>query len=258
MSDSDALRGLTAVVTGGTRGLGASIGALVAARGARTIVVGRDPDRTAERAAGLGAEPLVADLAAPDAADRLLEMLDDRAGGFDVLVNNAGISGNGASHRMTDERVDEILAVNLRTPLLLAARGAARMAQRGGGAILNVSSALATRGAPGTSIYAAAKAGLVGATRALASEWGPHGVRLNAIEPAITRSDMTSAELADDAIPAYLAQVPLRRLGEPDDIAALAAFLVSPAAAYITGQVVGVDGGWSTTSPPLFGGEVAD
>ncbi|MFJ3034369.1 SDR family NAD(P)-dependent oxidoreductase [Curtobacterium pusillum] len=240
----------TALVTGGTRGLGAAIASRLAGDGLDLILVGRDPERTRSAADALGAVGHAVDLGAPDAIDTLFDRLADRE--VDVLVNNAGISGNGPSDTMPADRIDEILDTNLRAPLLLATRMAGRMAADSGGRIVNVSSALATRGTPGTAIYAATKGGLVAATRALAAEFGPQGVRVNAIEPAITRSDMTAAELDDAALAHYLQSVPLRRMGEAEDIAALASFLAGPSGDYVTGQVIAVDGGWSTTSGPLF------
>jgi NAD(P)-dependent dehydrogenase (short-subunit alcohol dehydrogenase family) len=247
--------GPAALVTGGTRGLGAAIARALADDGHDLVIVGRDPDRTRAAATAIGATGITLDLAAPDAIDELLARIGDRR--IDVLVNNAGISGNGRADTMSTERIDAVLATNLRAPLLLAARMAGRMATNGGGTIINVSSVLATRGTPGTAIYAATKGGLVAATRALAAEFGPNGVRVNAIEPAITRSDMTSSELDQSAIDNYLQSVPLRRIGEPEDIAALAAFLAGPGGSYVTGQVIAADGGWSTTSGPLFPSAVA-
>jgi NAD(P)-dependent dehydrogenase (short-subunit alcohol dehydrogenase family) len=248
------LRGQTALVTGGGRGLGAAISRRLAAAGARVALVGRDKDRLAATAAGLPGEPLVipADLGDPEAPLAVLDTALDAFGRLDVLVSNAGISRPGPSHLATAADLDEVLAVNLRAPLLLAGHAAALMAAGGGGAITFVSSALSNRGNPLTSSYAAAKGGLDALTRALAAEWGPSAVRVNTVRPGVTRSDMSAPLVGDPAVrAAYLKRVPLGRIGEPEDIAAAVLFLSSPDSAYITGQLIDLDGGWGATAPSI-------
>ncbi|MFC5117429.1 SDR family NAD(P)-dependent oxidoreductase [Amycolatopsis halotolerans] len=249
-----ALRGRTALVTGGARGLGAAISRRLAEAGARVALVGRDKDRLSAMAADLPGEPLVipADLSEPDAPLAVLDTALSTFGRLDALVSNAGKSQPVPSHLATAADLDEVFALNVRAPLLLAGHAAGLMAESGGGTIVFVSSALSNRGHPLTSAYSATKGALDAATRALAAEWGPSAVRVNTVRPGITRSDMV-APLLDNAsiLAAYLKRVPLGRVGEPADVAEAVLFLSSAASAYITGQLLDLDGGWGATSPPI-------
>ena len=246
------LEGQRALVTGGGRGLGTAISAHLARAGARVAVTCRDADSLRRQAALLpaGTVTVTADLADPAAPSRMLTEVVDRLGGLDILVNNAGVFHHGPSNRLSAADIDAVFAVNTRGPLLLAAAAAAHMADRDGGSIVNISSGLGHIGNAGGSLYAASKGALDAFTRALAAEWGPRGVRVNAVRSGLLRSDATRFLTEDDELrQRYEATVPLRRLGENDDVAQAVLFLASPAAAYITAQVLDVDGGSSTTAP---------
>ncbi|MDQ8045528.1 MAG: SDR family NAD(P)-dependent oxidoreductase [Solirubrobacteraceae bacterium] len=245
------LAGRTAVVTGAGRGLGAAIARRLAHAGARVVLVGRTASTLRAIADELDGDPLVvvADLAEADAAQRVFEAAVDGTGRLDVLVNNAGRSHN-ARAPLTAEEIDDVVALNLRAPLQLATLAADHMARNGGGSIVTVSSSLALLGTAGSGLYAATKGGVEAATRSLAAQWGPNGVRVNAVRPAITRSDMSAAVLEDaDVMADYLREVPLGEIGEPEDIAALVQFLATDESAYVTGQVLDADGGWGVTKP---------
>jgi NAD(P)-dependent dehydrogenase (short-subunit alcohol dehydrogenase family) len=249
------LEGRAALVTGAGRGLGAAIARRLDAAGARVALVGRDRETLEAAAATLANEPVVlpADLAEPEAPHAVLADALAALGRLDVLVNNAGVAHGGPAHELDAAEVDGVLALNVRAPLLLAGAAAERMARSGGGSIINISSALARLGIPQNSVYAATKGAVEAATRALAAEWGPQGVRVNAIRPAVTRSDMSAPLLADPAvIGTYLTRVPLGSVGEAEDIAAAVQFLATDEAGYVTGQTLDVDGGWGATAPSIF------
>jgi NAD(P)-dependent dehydrogenase (short-subunit alcohol dehydrogenase family) len=179
-------------------------------------------------------------------------------GRLDVLVNNAGVSHIGASNELTVEQLDAVWALNARAALLLQGKAAAHMARSGGGSIVNVSSVASALGTAQFSLYAASKGALDAATRALAAEWGPWGVRVNVVRPGVTRSEMSSMIVENEALRSnYLKQVPLRRVGEAEDVAEVVLFLSSPQASYLTGQMIDVDGGWSTTKRSIAGLETA-
>ena len=244
------LDGRIALVTGASRGIGAAIARALDNAGARVVLSARDHDALQGIAGRLSHEPLTiaADLADPEQAEMLLHDAVAQAGRVDILVNNAGIGHFAPSDAAAAADIDRLLAVNVRSVLLLAGRAAAGMAHGGGGSIVNVSSVLARGGVTRASAYAATKGALDGMTRALAAEWGPSKVRVNAVQPGITRTDMVSPLLDSDGWEAfYTTQTPLGRLGEPDDVANLVTFLASDAAAYITGQSITIDGGWGDT-----------
>jgi NAD(P)-dependent dehydrogenase (short-subunit alcohol dehydrogenase family) len=246
--------GKTALVTGGARGLGEAISRRLASAGARVTLVGRDKDRLAALAAELPHEPVVipADLSEPAAPLAALATVIDELGRLDVLVNNAGTSHPGPSNLLTAADVDRVFALNVRAGLLLAAHAAPHITEAGGGSIVFISSTLSNRGTPGAVLYAATKGALDAASRALAAEWGPSGVRVNTVRPGITRSDMVAGVVGDPAVQAaYLKRVPLRRIGTPEDVAETVFWLSSPAGAYLTGLQIDVDGGWGATAPSV-------
>lgn len=248
------LEGKRALVTGGGRGVGAAISRRLAAAGARVVIVGRDKATLESHASKLPNEPvtIVADLANPAVPLAVLEQARDIVGEIDVVINNAGTGWVGAS-TFTPEDYEQIFAVNTRATLLLAGHAAASMARNGGGSIVNISSGLSTLGVSGHSLYSAAKGAVDSATRALAAEWGSAGVRVNTVRLGVTRTEMSAPIWTDEEIlSGYLDKVPLNRIGEPEEIAEAVLFLSSPAASYVTGQLIGVDGGWEETAPMMF------
>lgn len=246
------LTGRTVLVTGGGRGLGAVISERMARAGARVALTGRDEATLSAWAGRLPGESMVvaADLSQPDAPAQVLEQVLERFGALDVLVNNAAVAPFGPSHELTAADVDAVLALNVRAPLLLASAAAAHMAGRGGGSIVNISSGLGDIGSAGSSLYGTSKGAVDAMTRSLAAEWGPAGVRVNAVRVGLVRSDSTAFLVGNDELRGrYEQRVPLRRLGEAEDVAEAVAFLGSAAAAYVTGQSLNLDGGTSTTAP---------
>lgn len=236
------LDGRVAVVTGSTRGIGRAIAVALAANGATVVVHGRAADAAdsvvAEiRRSGGRAEPCVGDLGATATLDALIESAAG-LGGIDILVNNGALTATfGPVLEVSDERVDEILDVNLRSAVLLTLRAARVMAAKKRGAVVNLTSVGGSQRAHhDNAIYDITKGGLDGLTRALAVDLGPAGIRVNAVGPAAT-TDAPAEGRAQDA--------PLRRGGVPADIAAAVLYLVSDDAAFVTGQILYVDGGLS-------------
>lgn len=218
-------------------------------------LVGRDESTLQALAAELPHASIViaADLSSAEAPAAVIAAATESLGGLDVLVNNAGAAHGGPADAVTPADIDAVLALNVRAPLLLAGAAAAHMAQHGGGSIISISSSLAERGIPQNSLYAASKGAIESATRSLAAEYGSLGVRVNAVRPGVTRSDMSAPLINNSAMVAtYLSRVPLASVGEAEDIAAAVQFLATSESAYLTGQVIDVDGGWGATAPSIF------
>ncbi len=237
------LSGKVALVTGSTRGIGRAIAETLVAAGARVAVVGRDL-ATAERVAEeIGeARGFACDVSDPASVTMLVQTVEDAFGSLDILVNNAGITKDNLMARMKDEDWDAVMATNLRSAFV-ATRAAQRgMMKRRWGRIINITSVVGLVGNKGQANYAASKAGLIGFTKAAAKELSSRNILVNAVAPGYIQTDMT-AKLGDEARAALSGQIPLARLGEPKDIAGAVAFLASDLAAYITGQVLVVDGG---------------
>ena len=242
------LEGKTAIVTGGSRGIGAEIAALLAERGAAVVVSGRDADRlkaTSGELEGRGFAVLavVADAAKREDADRLVETARERFGRVDVLVNNAGITRDGLLVRMKDDDWDRVMDVNLRGAFLMTrAVAKAMVRQKSGGRIINIASTAGAMGNAGQVNYSAAKAGLIGLTKASARELAHWVILVNAVAPGLIETDMV-AGIPPDAREALLAQVPLKRIGGAREVAEMVGFLAGDGAAYVTGQVFHVNGG---------------
>ena len=209
-------------------------------------------------AAELKNAPLVfeADLADPDVPARLVAEARERLGGFDVLVNNAAVAARLPTEQLDAALVDALYAVNVRAPLLLISALVPSMVERGSGVIISVSSVSAVVGTPRRAAYAATKGAIDAATRSLAIELGPHGIRVNSVAPGVVDTEMWAR---NKAIPGVIegieALTPLRRWSVPDDVADVVAFLASDAARFVTGETICVDGGMARTTN-LYGGAV--
>jgi 3-oxoacyl-[acyl-carrier protein] reductase len=246
------LQGRVALVTGGSRGIGAAVAQALASAGAALAVCARNGEAAAATAAAIAAQGgqafgAAADVSRAADAERVVAGCVERFGRLDILVNNAGITRDGLVLRMKDEDWSDVLAVNL-SGAFYCARAALRaiLKQKQSGRIINVGSVVGSTGNPGQANYVASKAGLVGLTKALSKEVASRGVTVNAVAPGFIETDMT-AGLPDAAKDAYRAQIPLGRFGTAAEVAAVVAFLASDAAAYITGQVIHVNGGmWSS------------
>jgi len=237
--------GQTAVVTGAARGLGLAAARRLAAEGARVALFDRDGEALAAAVEGLGGEALsqVVDVTDEDQVGRGVQAVLSESGKIDVLVNNAGIYPHFPFEELTFADWRRVLATNLDSVYLCSHAVYPGMRQRGYGRIVNVSSATFFIGYPGLSAYVASKGGIIGFTRALASEAGPHGITVNAVTPGLIATEGVlggeEAGLFDEIVP----EQALGRRGDPEDIAECIAYLASPAAGFITGQTVNVDGG---------------
>jgi 3-oxoacyl-[acyl-carrier protein] reductase len=239
------LAGQIAVVTGGSRGIGRSIAQHLAEAGARVAIVARDEARAGAVAAELPGGPhsgIGCDIADAAAVDRMVKRVEEELGPLDILVNNAGITEDNVLVRLSDESWDRVLDTNLKGTFV-AIRAAARgMMRRRAGRIINITSVVGITGNRGQASYAASKAGLIGLTKSVARELASRGILCNAVAPGFIETEMT-AELSAEASAAMTGRIALGRLGSADDVAAVVRFLAGPGAAYITGQVIVVDGG---------------
>lgn len=244
MSPSDliSLEGKVALVTGATRGIGAAIAATLAAAGAEVWLAGRDLARLEATASGLTRSHAIA-LDVTDEAAIKAAMLAIRkgSGGLDILVNNAGIMEPAMLATSRSASLDSMLRTNVAGAFLCTQLAARLMTARKGGAVLNLASIMGTVGAPGFAAYGASKAAIVGMTRALSKELAPLQIRVNALAPGFIETDLT-AGIQGAKRDTALADIGMGRFGRPEDVAAAALFLVAPASAYVTGQILGVDG----------------
>ncbi len=241
------LAGKVAIVTGGSRGIGYAIASLLAEDGAGVVVSGRDADRLAAsaraiEASGGTAVGVVADAASRDDADRLVSTTRERFGRIDILVNNAGITRDGLLVRMRDADWDEVMQVNLRGAFLMLRAASKTMVRQKSGRVINIASTAGAMGNAGQVNYSAAKAGLIGMTKAAARELAHWGILVNAVAPGLIDTDMAAA-IPAGVREALIAQVPLRRIGTGRDVAEVVRFLAGDGAAYVTGQVFHVNGG---------------
>ena len=249
MPDSDvlSLTGRVAVVTGAGRGIGAATARLLAQAGAHVALVDRDAagvTQTAEQIAVTGGEalPFTNDVTDAFAVERTFDRVAEEWGRLDVLVNNAGTLREAPLEELTDDDFRDTLDVNLRAAMVCARAAVPHMLKQGRGRILSAASGSTRLGSQGLTAYAAAKAGIVGMTRTWARELGPRGVTANAVAPGLIEGE-TVRTVPSDELERTLARIPARRLGRPEEVAAVYLFLASDLAAFINGAVVGVDGG---------------
>jgi 3-oxoacyl-[acyl-carrier protein] reductase len=233
----------SAIVTGSTRGIGRAIAQLLSDCGANVAIVGRDPS-TAEVVASTmrSARGFGCDITNSAAVGTLVEDVEKAFGSVDILVNNAGITRDNLLMRLKDEDWDAVLAANLKAAFVATRAVSRGMMKRRLGRIINVASVVGLIGNKGQANYAASKAGLIGFTKSVAKELASRNILSNVVAPGFIETDMT-AQLTQEARDTLSKQIPLERLGKPNDIAGMVAFLSSEFASYITGQVFVVDGG---------------
>jgi 3-oxoacyl-[acyl-carrier protein] reductase len=242
------LDGRVSLVTGASRGIGRAIARELSQHGATVYLGARDAARLGEVVSGISSEGGKAFAVTLDVADRAsvdaaLKAILDAQGRIDHLVNNAGITRDNLLLRMKKEEWDDVMATNLTGTYLCTQAVLKPMLKQRSGRIVNVTSVVGLTGNAGQANYAASKAGIVGFTKAVAREVASRSITVNAVAPGFIETDMTAA-MTDKARESLLPSIPLGRVGRPEDIASAVAFLVSDAAAYITGQVLGVDGGF--------------
>ncbi|MEV6006325.1 SDR family oxidoreductase [Streptomyces sp. NPDC051976] len=248
MSGPFSLHGRTALVTGARTGIGRAVAVALAAAGADLVLLGRTGDlhdtEKAVRGTGRAARTLALDLSRPREIPAACEALLDRQR-IDILVNNAGVIHRGPVETTGYDDWRAVLDVNLDAVFLLSRACGAAMAARGSGKIVTIASLLSFQGGVNVASYAASKHAVAGLTKALANEWGPHGVQANALAPGYIATANTRPLRDDPAREAEIrGRIPAGRWGRPEDLAGAAVFLASPAADYVNGHVLVVDGGW--------------
>jgi NAD(P)-dependent dehydrogenase (short-subunit alcohol dehydrogenase family) len=251
---------MRAIITGAASGIGKAVatrlraGASTAADPPQLLLVDREAAALERLAGELEAVPLVVDLARPDAGDLVADAARRHLGGLDALISNAGIAVSGALAELPLEDWERTFAVNVRATWLLA-KATYPLLRDGGGALVATASIAARDPSPPIGAYSPSKAALVMLIRQLAYEWGPDGIRCNCVSPGPTHTGMTDATYSDrDRREERAGHLPLRRVGDPEDIAAVIAFLVGPDAAFVTGVDVLVDGGMGTSLVPAIRG----
>ncbi|WP_243143412.1 3-oxoacyl-[acyl-carrier-protein] reductase [Clostridium estertheticum] len=242
------LKGKTAVVTGASRGIGRAIALKLAKHGANVVVNYRNSvdavQEVVKEIEDLGVKVLAiqADISSYDDVENMIKKSVEEFGSIDILVNNAGITKDGLLMRMKEADFDSVIDINLKGAFNCTRHVAAIMLKQRSGRIINISSVSGITGNAGQVNYSAAKAGIIGMTKSVAREFGGRGVTCNAVAPGYIQTDMTE-DLSAKVKDTIMGTIPLKRLGRPEDVANVVAFLATDEAAYITGQVINVDGG---------------
>ncbi|WP_010587551.1 SDR family NAD(P)-dependent oxidoreductase [Schlesneria paludicola] len=251
MSDSMfSVQDRVVLVSGGSRGIGRSLAEGFVERGARVVIASRDAATLEQTSREISkgthpVTPVVCDVSQPDQISKMVETVVEKLGRIDVLLNVAGINVRKRVEEYTVEEFDKILDINLKGAFLVAQQvGRKMIAQRQGGALINIDSLNSFRPLKGVQPYAMSKAAVSAMTRGMAMEWGEHGIRVNAIAPGFILTDLTKKLWSDPTMQAWNdANCPMKRLGQPEDLIGTAVFLASDAAKFLTGQVIYVDGG---------------
>lgn len=244
----NSLKGKTAIVTGASRGIGRAVAQELAARGCNIVVDYAGNEKAAEETVklcqecGASAVSVRADVSDENAVIELVKKTQEHFGSIDILVNNAGITRDNLMLRMSAEDFDEVISKNLRGAFLMTKYAGKIMLKQRAGSIVNISSIVGLHGNAGQANYSASKAGIIGLTKTTALEYASRGITANAIAPGFIDTDMTSS-LSDKVKESMLSRIPAGKFGQAEDIAKAVAFLVSDDARYITGQVLGIDGG---------------
>ena len=257
-----------AVVTGGARGIGEATCRALSAAGVRVVIADRDLEAAHEAGASLASSsdtpfPVELDVTSTDSVERMVSVVRERFGALDVLVNNAGIHSSGPTEAVTDDDWSQLVDVHLGGTFRCSRAAFPLLAASESAAIVNVASIAAHMGFPGRASYTAAKSAIEGLTRTLAVEWAPHGIRVNAVAPGYTRTRLVMQAIKDGVVDdrVLAARIPLARLAEPGELAEAISFLASPAASYITGQTLVVDGGLTVNAEfpvPCVGAQAAE
>jgi len=241
------LEGKVAIVTGGSRGMGRAIAAALAREGAEVVVCSRNLEanrETAERikSEGGSAHPFQVDVTDPDSVSALVKNVVEKFGRVDILVNNAGVTADNLLLRLKEADWDRVIDTNLKGTFNCIKAVARTMIKQRGGKIINMASVVGMVGNPGQANYCASKAGIIGLTKSVARELASRAITVNCVAPGLIKTAMTDA-LTDKAKEEATKLIPLGRMGEPEDVAEVVKFLASPAADYITGEVIRADGG---------------
>ncbi|WP_162458669.1 SDR family NAD(P)-dependent oxidoreductase [Pseudactinotalea suaedae] len=259
MTSSASLTGRVALVTGASRGIGAAIARALDAAGARVLLAARDAEMLASVAAELSHDPatLPVDLAEAGAASDLARRALEASGGrLDVLVNNAAYARRVTLADTDADLIDQVLAVDVRAPLLLVRGVEEALAASGHGSVVNITSVSGLVGTPRRAIYGASKAALDSITRSLALDLGPRGIRVNAVAPGVVDTDLWAKnKLVPEAVRSTTAITPLRRWAQPPDVADVVAWLAGDASRFVTAETIAADGGMTRTTD-LYGGDV--
>ncbi|WHH59413.1 3-oxoacyl-[acyl-carrier-protein] reductase [Petroclostridium sp. X23] len=242
------LQGKTAIVTGAGRGIGKAVAIKLAQEGANVVVnyssSSTYAEKTAEEIKSFGGNAVICkgDVRSMEDVEQMVKTAVDHFGPVDILVNNAGITKDTPIVKMSEKDWDDVLDINLKGAFNCTKAVAKMMMKRRSGKIINITSVVGVMGNKGQANYAASKAGMIGLTKSTAKELASRNITCNAIAPGFIQSDMTD-QLSDAVREEYLKSIPLKRLGTPEEVAAIIAFLVSDAANYVTGQVLHIDGG---------------